>query len=155
MAREDVGSWIAGPKAALESQGAEFGFPGERIGLPKAGPGSVASVGRKASALIIDWATAYVIAKAIGSGMSSNQVSLLILEIFAAQVAFATALTGSSFGQRLLGLCVVSLENQRLTVGRVIVRTLLICLVIPAVIYDRDNRGFHDKAVNSVVINVR
>ena len=155
MAREEIGSWISGPKAALESQGAEFGYPGERLGFPESGPGSVSSVGRKAVALVIDWLTAVVIAKALGTDMDPNQTSILVLEIFAAQVAMSTLLSGSSFGQRLMGIGVMTLDRQRLPISRVLVRTALMCLVIPAVIYDRDNRGFHDKAVNSVVIRIR
>jgi uncharacterized RDD family membrane protein YckC len=32
------------------------------------------------------------------------------------------------------------------------IRAQLICLVIPAVIYDRDRRGLHDKAADTVVV---
>ena len=155
MERKDFGSWIAGPKAALESQGADFGYPGQRLGFPQSGPGSVSSVGRKAVALCLDWFTAIVIAKALGRDMDPNQSSLLVLEIFAAQVALSTVLSGSSFGQRLMGIGVITLDKNRLPISRIIVRTFLTCLVIPAVVYDRDNRGFHDKAVNSVVIRIR
>ena len=35
---------------------------------------------------------------------------------------------------------------------RAFVRTLLILLVIPAVIYNRDQRGLHDLAADSVVV---
>ena len=155
MAREEIGSWIAGPKAALESQGADFGFPGQRLGFPETGPGSVSSVGRKAVALMIDWLTAVVIAKSLGQSMDPSQSSLLVLEIFAAQVILSTALAGASFGQRILGIGVMTIDKKRLPIPRILIRTALICLVIPAVVYDRDNRGYHDKAVNSVVIRTR
>jgi hypothetical protein len=32
------------------------------------------------------------------------------------------------------------------------VRTLLLVLVVPALIWDRDYRGLHDRAANSVVV---
>ena len=32
------------------------------------------------------------------------------------------------------------------------IRAVLICLVIPAVVYDRDRRGLHDRAANTVVV---
>jgi hypothetical protein len=35
---------------------------------------------------------------------------------------------------------------------RALLRTVLILLVIPAVIYNRDQRGLHDLAVDSVVV---
>ena len=155
MAREEIGSWISGPKAALESQGMDFGYPGQRLGFPESGPGSVSSVGRKAVALVIDWFTAIVIAKAVGQQMDINQTSMLVLAVFAAQVVISTVLSGASFGQRIMGISVTMLDGQRLPFLRVIIRTALICLVIPAVVYDRDNRGFHDKAVHSVVLRTR
>jgi len=34
-------------------------------------------------------------------------------------------------------------------------RTLLICLVIPAVIWDRDGRGLQDRAAGTVVVKAR
>jgi hypothetical protein len=39
-----------------------------------------------------------------------------------------------------------------LSLGRVVLRTLLICLVIPALVLDSDGRGLHDRAVDSVVL---
>jgi uncharacterized RDD family membrane protein YckC len=35
------------------------------------------------------------------------------------------------------------------------VRTVLLCLVIPAFIWDRDGRGLHDKAAGTVVVRAR
>ena len=31
-------------------------------------------------------------------------------------------------------------------------RTVLICLVIPPLVWDSDGRGLHDRAVNTVVV---
>jgi hypothetical protein len=33
-----------------------------------------------------------------------------------------------------------------------VVRSVLLCLVIPAVIFDPDQRGVHDKAMNTVLV---
>ena len=35
-----------------------------------------------------------------------------------------------------------------------LVRSLLLCLVIPAVIFDPDHRGLHDKAMNTVLVRM-
>jgi uncharacterized RDD family membrane protein YckC len=32
------------------------------------------------------------------------------------------------------------------------IRAFLLCLVIPAVVYDRDRRGLHDKAAQTIVV---
>jgi hypothetical protein len=34
------------------------------------------------------------------------------------------------------------------------VRTLLICLVIPAVVFDEDQRGMHDRAVGTALVRI-
>ena len=48
-------------------------------------------------------------------------------------------------------ICVLTVYGGRLSLWRVALRTLLICLVIPAVVYDSDGRGLHDRIVGSRV----
>ena len=36
-----------------------------------------------------------------------------------------------------------------------IARTLLLCLFLPAVVWDRDGRGLHDKVPNTVIVRTR
>ena len=43
----------------------EFRFPGNRLGLPETGPGSVASWPRRVLALLLDWLIAGLVASAI------------------------------------------------------------------------------------------
>jgi len=48
---------------------------------------------------------------------------------------------------------------RRLDGGRVawlwvLVRTVLLLLVIPAVVYDRDQRGLHDKAAGAIAVRL-
>ena len=38
---------------------------------------------------------------------------------------------------------------------RAALRTLLLCLLIPALIWDRAGRGLHDKAAGTVVVRAR
>ena len=40
----------------------------------------------------------------------------------------------------------------RLGLGRIALRTALIMLVFPAAVYDRDQRGLHDRIARSVVV---
>ena len=46
----------------------------------------------------------------------------------------------------------VRLDGRPLGLVGVFVRTLLLCLLVPALIWDRDGRGLHDKAVGSVLV---
>ena len=82
----------------------------------------------------------------------SNESQVATLSLFAFEVILLTWLSAASFGQRVLGLTVMRTDGSRLSLWRVILRTLLICLVIPAVVLDSDGRGLHDRAVDSVVM---
>lgn len=155
MERRDLASWLQGPKQTLEEQGYNFGYRGERLGMPQRGPGSVATLGRRLGALMIDWVASLLVARLL-FGRQAGSIELETLGVFAVMTIVLVSLTGSSFGQRLLGLRVVSLpQGDRVPVWRVVMRTVLLCLVLPAVIWDRDQRGLHDKAGKSVVVNTR
>ncbi|WP_144796229.1 RDD family protein [Microbacterium paludicola] len=122
-------------------------YPGERLGFPSTGPGSIARVGRRIAALAIDWAAAVVISIAF-----FEYDSLATLSVFAVvQILFIPTLGGSP-GHRILGMRVVLLNGAWIGMWRPIVRTLLLVLVIPAVIWDPDQRGLHDKSVGAVLI---
>ncbi len=155
MERRDVASWLQGPRQTLEEQGYEFGYRGERLGLPPVGPGSVAPIGRRLLALIIDWFASMLVAGLIFRGQGEDR-ALDTLLVFAVMTMVLVSLGGASFGHRLMGVRVVSVNNGgAVNPIRVIVRTLLLCLVVPAVIWDRDGRGLHDKAAESVVVRAR
>lgn len=107
----------------------------------------MAGLGWRLLALFIDNALSQLIARAL-----TLQGIVAPFLIFAAEIVLFTWLVGGSAGQRLLRLRVVSLTKARLTLLDVLVRTILMLLVVPAVIYDRDQRGLHDRAVGSVVV---
>ena len=60
--RQAIGSWLSGPRAAAEEDGVDFGYRGERLGLPEEGPGSIARPGRRLGALAVDWGLCLLIA---------------------------------------------------------------------------------------------
>lgn len=117
-------------------------------------PGEVAGLGRRVAALALDWLVAIGASLLLFRGFAygSLESSLATLLLFAGEVALLTWLIGASFGQRLLGLCVLRTDGSRLGLGRAVLRTLLICLVIPAVVMDSYGRGLHDRAVGSIVL---
>ena len=115
-----------------------------------------AGLGRRFLAITIDWAIASLTA-ALFAPPLSNELgpTLLRLGIFVCEIAILTALTGASIGQRLFGLRVVSWPNQGyLAPIQVLMRSVLIALVIPAVVYDKEGRGLHDRLASSVVVRV-
>ncbi|MGO1507171.1 MAG: RDD family protein [Microbacteriaceae bacterium] len=122
-------------------------YPGERLGFPEAGPGSIARVGRRIAALAIDWAAAVIIS--IAFFQYDALATLLVFVVV--QIVFIPTIGGSP-GHRIVGMRVVLQNGAWVGLWRPIVRTLLLALVIPAVIWDQDQRGLHDKAVATVLI---
>lgn len=122
-------------------------YPGERLGLPESGRGSVGRPGRRLGALAIDWACAVVVSIAF-----FQYDSLATLIVFAVVQMLFIPTIGGSPGHRLVGLRVVQLSGAWVGLWRPIVRTLLLILVIPAVIWDPDQRGLHDKAAGTILL---
>jgi uncharacterized RDD family membrane protein YckC len=128
-------------------------YPGETLGLPESGPGSLAPMGRRLAALFVDWLIAYGLALlALGLGaISTNMLSTAILVIWFLLGLVAVRLFGFTPGQLALRLGVVALDG-RLGIGRVAARGLLVALVIPALFTDWDGRGLQDRVSNTAVV---
>lgn len=124
-------------------------WPGRRLGLPETGPRSIARPGRRIAALIIDYVPVVVISAAFFSYDAWAN-----LAIFATLQIVSILLVGGGIGHMVLRMRVVPLAGGRLSWWRPIVRTLLLCLAIPALIWDRDQRGFHDLAAGTLLVRV-
>jgi uncharacterized RDD family membrane protein YckC len=133
--------------APSESSGASDSWAGKRLGLPEAGPRSVARLGRRIGAIAIDWAIAALISWAFFSYNGGATLAIFAIE----QVLFVALLSGS-IGHLILGMRVVPISTGWVGVWRPAVRAVLLCLVIPAVIWDRDQRGLHDKIAGTVLV---
>ena len=126
-------------------------WPGERLGLPDSGRGSVARVGRRIGALVIDWALALLIAM-LFAPYSSIAHSWATLGVFAVmQIVFIPTI-GGSVGHRLCGMHLVPISGGWVGLWRPVVRTILLVIVVPALVWDSDQRGFHDKVAGTVLI---
>jgi uncharacterized RDD family membrane protein YckC len=152
--RKAIGSWIEGPRAGAEQMGADFGYRGKRLGLPEEGSGSIAGTGRRLAAVAIDWMLCYLIAYALIAGRDVNKVSWWVTVLFFLVSVLTLGATGATPGKKLIGLRVVSLNGGRASIGQVALRTFLLVIAVPALIWDRDGRGLHDKAVGTVEVRV-
>lgn len=133
-------------------------YPGERLGLPIAGSRSIARAGRRIGALLIDYVAATIIATGFlgfdqfALPAEAGLTQFAPMAVFALlQIVFIPTLGGSP-GHRILGMRLVMLGGGWVGLWRPIVRTLLLVIVIPAVIWDADQRGLHDKIVGTVLI---
>ncbi|MCC3279646.1 RDD family protein [Arthrobacter sp. zg-Y40] len=142
--RSDIGSWLQGPPSD------ESTWPGKGLGRPRTGPGSIARVGPRLGALVIDWAIASLIAYWLFGGDD-----FAILGIFAVEQIILVSLLGYSIGHRVFSLQVQKMDGRAAGIPAGIVRTLLLCLVLPAVVFDADQRGLHDRAMGTVLVKVK
>jgi uncharacterized RDD family membrane protein YckC len=142
--RRWAGSWLSGVPA---SDSAET-YPGQRLGLPETGSGSVATIGRRLLALLADWLLCMVIA------LAAFRSQFWTLPVFAAETYLLTALTGVTVGKRLLGIRVIRLGGGPVGFGWALVRTVLLLTVVPALVTDRDLRGLHDRAADTAVVRI-
>lgn len=133
-------------------------YPGREFGLPEFGRGSVAGWSRRFGALLIDWIACSLIAIAFfyhpHAGHAADvfiQPRLWTPAVFGVEDFVLTALTGFTIGKRLLGLRVVRLDGRPVGL-RALPRTVLLMLVVPALMMDRDLRGLQDKAAGTVVV---
>jgi uncharacterized RDD family membrane protein YckC len=145
---------MADPRLDAVSNPADQRWPGERLGLPESGPRSIARPGRRIAALAIDWAIASALSLAFFSSGPWQTDGFITLGLFAGiQLLFLLVLNGG-VGHLLLGMRVVPINPGRLAPWRAIVRTLLVCLFVPAVIWDADQRGLHDRAAGTLLVRV-
>jgi uncharacterized RDD family membrane protein YckC len=133
--------------ASVSGGAAPSEWPGERLGLHREGHGSIARSGRRIAALLIDFAFCYVIYFAF---FFDNPFASSII-FFIEQVVLMITL-GGGLGHLLLGMRVVRLDGSYAGWWRPIVRTLLLMLVIPAVIWNSDQRGLHDVFAGTVLV---
>lgn len=117
---------------------------------------------RRFVALCIDWFACVLIASVAFSPVvpftpnlifGSPDLSLVVLGLFVLETCFLVWLVGGSFGQRLVGLEVVSIIGRgRVTLWRSLVRSLLVALVLPPLIVDGQGRGLQDRAAGTEVL---
>lgn len=133
-------------------------YPGERLGLPESGSGSIARPGRRIAALFIDYLASSLIATAF---LGYDQFALPSdagITMFAPMTVFAVLnvlflpTIGGTPGHRIMGLRIQLVHGGWVGLWRPIVRTLLLLVVIPAAVWDTDQRGLHDKAAGTVLL---
>ncbi|MFJ1461302.1 RDD family protein [Nocardia wallacei] len=148
-----TGSWLSGPNAADPDQPGTGEYPGELLGLPKSGAGSLVSLLRRIVALFVDWFIAMGIAAIIARGGSINTLTLLVWFVIG---VVTVTLFGFTPGQYFLRLRVIRVDAEA-TVGvvRALARQVLLIFVVPALFTDSDGRGMHDRATGTALVRSR
>lgn len=154
-----TGSWLSG--GVGESGDAQQEWPGQRLGLPESGPGSVAGRGVRVLALFIDLAlmglvTSLFVRVDLQQPEVMQRYNYVAVAVWFVITVVMVGLFGFTAGKLLFGIRVVRLDGGPM-VGplRAVARTLLIAVILPAALSDLDSRGLHDKAAGTVVVRTR
>ena len=123
---------------------------------------SVAPMGRRLLALILDWLLCALIASSVTghvlfSGAGDKHyfaAQYATLGLFVLEVYLLTAVSGLTVGKRLFGIRAISTDGRPPGFKWAAVRTLLLLCVVPPCLTDRDQRGLHDRAANTIVVRM-
>jgi uncharacterized RDD family membrane protein YckC len=152
--RQAIGSWLSGPRAAAEEAGVDFGYRGRQLGLPEDGPGSIARPGRRLGALAVDWGLSLLIAYGLIADSYNEAAQIWAPLVLFVLIVLTVGTVGFTPGKRLFGLRVVALDTGTINPLRALLRTVLLFLAVPALIWDRDGRGLHDRLARTVEVRI-
>jgi uncharacterized RDD family membrane protein YckC len=123
---------------------------GASLGLPAEGAGSLASFGTRVGAFCVDALGSALIA---GLFTAPELPGNWALATFAVVTVVTLVVFGQTPGMRLLGLRLAHPRpGDRLAPWRAVVRTALLCLLVPALLVDADGRGLHDRLTDTAVV---
>lgn len=78
--------------------------------------------------------------------------SIVTLLLFVGLQVLFTIVMNASIGHAVLRMRVVPMAGGLLGVWRPLVRAVLIALVVPALLFDENQRGLHDRAAGTVLL---
>ncbi|HET6167820.1 MAG TPA: RDD family protein [Marmoricola sp.] len=105
---------------------------------------ALASWSRRVVALVVDWLASYGVTFFILQDIQHPAFATLTIIVFWLESSFGVALTGASFGQAMTRIRVHTLDGKPLSLFRALQRQLLVCLVVPPLVFRPDGRGLHD-----------
>ena len=122
-------------------------------------------MGRRVIALLIDWGFAnlvmlaffhYTASAATDADwiLATRAENLVVLVTFALEQWIMVATLGYTLGHRAAGIAVRRFDGKWIGFWKSLIRVGLLLLVIPATIWDADNRGLQDKAVGTVLVRL-
>lgn len=154
-----TGSWLSGPAAALpKGLEQEQDYPGQLLGLPEHGPGSLPATTRRAFALAIDWLMSMAIAAGIvgNNPLESPLLSAYTLIVWSVVGIGCVTLFSFTPGQFVAGLQVIRVDAPvRVGIVRALARQALLVFIAPALVTDIDGRGLQDRATGTAVVRSR
>jgi uncharacterized RDD family membrane protein YckC len=152
-----VSSATGGPHPGAQA------YRGERLGLPSSGPASLGSTGARVGAYLVDSIASALVAalfvQALHHGRAGHHdlahrlPGYWSLVPFAVDYVLGLLVAGRTVGMYLFGLRVIRVDrNEAVDPWRALVRTVLLMLLIPPLVFDKDGRGLHDRFTDTAVV---
>jgi uncharacterized RDD family membrane protein YckC len=117
-----------------------------------------ASWPRRFLALLVDWLACLAVAQTLVAYgvVDGNPNGTWTLALFVAESTVFTALLGGSFGKLATRLRVVRADGSGGPVGLIgaLLRSVLVALVVPPLVFKPDGRGLHDLAARTRTVAV-
>jgi uncharacterized RDD family membrane protein YckC len=145
--RRVIGSWLEGPAQTTRDPD---DYPGRRLGLPQQGRGSIARFGRRLLALFVDWGLCLLVSSAF-----FDADPWATLGVFAVENVVLVGTAGCTAGQCALGMRVVRVTGGPASLAQSAGRAVLLALALPALVWDRDQRGLHDRFMGTMLVRTR
>jgi uncharacterized RDD family membrane protein YckC len=128
----------------------------ELAGRPASGAGSVAGIGTRLKAFVVDSLLSVAIALLAGFQPGHPGYDVTVLGAFLGIELLFVATVGQTPGMRVTGAAVVrASDSGRAKLRWVAIRVLLLACVLPALIVDVTGRAMHDRAAGTVMIRTR
>ena len=136
-------------------------YRGQRLGLPESGRASLAPPGARIGAWVVDSVASALVAalfvEVVHHGRHRSFAERLpgywSLIPFALDYVLGMLFVGRTLGMYLFGLRIIRIDrDEAVNPWRALLRTLLLMLLVPAVVFDRDGRGLHDRYTDTAVV---
>jgi len=133
---------------------------------PAADASKRVGAGLRAIGLLLDWVLCMLISSAAfpmqgapDGGVERVLLSgqpLATLGIWAVQHFILVATIGTTIGHRVVGVRVTRADGAvQVGAAKAAIRTVLIALVIPALVWDAEGKPLHDRASGTVMVRTR
>jgi hypothetical protein len=116
------------------------------------------SQGRRMLGITIDWFAAYAVTLGFFAGDGtflerSRNVGGTVLLVLTLEYLILVALTGSSFGHRIVGLKVIRFsDGGPVTILQALIRTVLLVTIVAAITFDENGRAPNERLSNTVLV---
>jgi uncharacterized RDD family membrane protein YckC len=118
--------------------------------------GAVAGFGPRLLAFLIDAVVSDLLALFSGRRPGDPVYGFIVLGAFLAIEFLFVTIAGQTPGMRVVGIAVVRERDKgRAAPGWVLLRTVLLAFLAPALIPDASGRALHDRAAGTSTIHVR